>query len=152
VAEAQRRFDITPEETYKMMTSKLAAIAALTLVAGIANATCTYPTAPTSIPDGNTATRDEMIAAKNAVAKFNEEITAYQNCIKLESDNSMAELEKQAAGKGDDEKKALEAQKQEAERKLVQKNNAALDEVTAVVERFNEQLRAYNKKNADTKK
>jgi len=135
------------------MTSKLAAIAALTLVAGMANATCTYPTAPASIPDGASATRDEMIAAKNAVGKFNDEITAYQNCLKLESDTSMAELDKQAANsKSDDEKKALAAQKQEAERKLVQKNNAALDEVTAVVDRFNEQLRAYNKKQSEGKK
>jgi hypothetical protein len=131
-----------------MMTSKFAAIAALTLVAGFANATCTYPTAPTKMPDGATATRDDMIAAKNEVAKFNDAITAYQNCLKLESDSSMAEIEKQAAGKGDDEKKKVEQQKQDAERMLVQKNNAALDEVTAVVERFNEQLRAYNKKNS----
>ena len=86
-----------------------------------------------------------MIAAKQAVAKYNDEITAYQNCIKLESDGSIAELEKQA--KTDDEKKAFAAQKAELERKLVERNNAALDEVTAVVERFNEQLRAYNKKN-----
>ncbi|HKE45153.1 MAG TPA: hypothetical protein VKB41_11525 [Steroidobacteraceae bacterium] len=130
-----------------MTTSKLAALAALTLLASAAKAACTYPTAPTNIPDGNTATRDEMIAAKNEVGKYNEAITAYQNCLKLESDNSIAELDKQAAGKSDADKKALEEQKKEAERKLVEKNNAALDEVTAVVERFNEQLRAYNKKN-----
>ncbi|HZF26792.1 MAG TPA: hypothetical protein VEZ88_11070 [Steroidobacteraceae bacterium] len=133
-----------------MRTSKLAAFAALTaltLLAGAAKATCTYPPAPAKIPDGNTATRDEMVAAKNDVAKYNADITAYQSCIKLESDNSIAELDKQTAGKSDDEKKALAAQKQEAERKLVEKNNAALDEVTAVVERFNEQLRAFNKKN-----
>ena len=127
-----------------MMTSKLAAIAVLTLLAGAAKATCTYPPAPDKIPDGNTATRDEMIAAKQAVAKYNDEITAYQNCIKLESDGSIAELEKQA--KTDEEKKAFAAQKAELERKLVERNNAALDEVTAVVDRFNEQLRAYQKK------
>ena len=128
-----------------MMISKLAAIAALTLLAGAAKAACTYPAAPDKIPDGSTATRDEMLAAKQAVAKYNDEITAYQSCIKLESDGSIAELEKQA--KTDEEKKAFAAQKAELERKLVERNNAALDEVTAVVERFNEQLRAYNKKN-----
>ena len=130
-----------------MMTSKLAVVAALTLLAGAAKATCVYPAAPDKIPDGNTATKDEMIAAKQVVAKYNDDITAYQNCIKLETDDSIAALDKQGAGKTAEEKKAIEAQKQEFQRKLIEKNNAALDEVTAVVQRFNEQLRAYNKKN-----
>ena len=86
-----------------------------------------------------------MIAAKQAVGKYNDDITAYQSCIKLETDGSIAELQKQATT--DEEKKAYEAKKAELDRKLVERNNAALDEVTAVVERFNEQLRAYNKKN-----
>jgi hypothetical protein len=75
------------------------------------------------------------------VSKYNDDVTAYQSCIKLESD---AEVDKQSAGKSDEEKKALKA---EFERKLAEKNNAALDEVTAVVERFNEQLRAWKQKN-----
>lgn len=130
-----------------MMTSKLAAAAALILLAGAAKAACVYPAAPEKIPDGNTATREEMIAAKQEVSKYNDEITAYQNCIKLETDESIAALAKDSAGKSDAEKKELEAKKQEFQRKLVEKNNAALDEVTAVVQRFNDQLRAYNKKN-----
>src|SRR5262245_4739643 len=128
-----------------MTTKKLAAVAALTLLAGAAKAACTYPTAPDKIPDGNTATREEMIAAKQAVSKYNDDITAYQNCLKLEADDSIAEMEKNA--KTDEEKKAVETKKAELDRKLVERNNAALDEVTAVVERFNEQLKAYNKKN-----
>ena len=38
-------------------------------------------------------------------------------------------------------------QKAEMEKVQNQKQTAALEEVTAVTERFNEQLRAYNKKN-----
>jgi hypothetical protein len=128
-----------------MTTRKLAAVAALTLLAGIAKAACTYPPAPDKMPDGNTATKEEMLAAKQAVSKYNDDITAYQNCIKLETDDSIAELQKNA--KTDEEKKAVETKKAEMDRKLVERNNAALDEVTAVVEQFNEQLRAYNKKN-----
>ena len=52
-----------------------------------------------------------MLAAKQAVAKYNDDITAYQNCIKLETDGSIAALDKQGAGKTDEEKKAFEAQK-----------------------------------------
>jgi hypothetical protein len=129
-----------------MTTRKLAAVAALTLLAGAAKAACTYPTAPDNIPDGNTATKDEMLAAKQAVSKYNDDITAYQNCIKLETDDSIAELQKNA--KTDEEKKAVETKKAEMDRKLVERNNAALDEVTAVVARFNDQLKAYNKKNS----
>ena len=129
-----------------MTTRKLAAVAALTLLAGAAKAACTYPTAPDKIPDGNTATKEEMIAAKQAVSKYNDDITAYQNCLKLETDESIAELEKNA--KTDEEKKAVETKKAELDHKLVERNNAALDEVTAVVERFNEQLKAFNKKNS----
>jgi hypothetical protein len=128
-----------------MTTKKLAAVAALTLLAGIVKAACTYPPAPDKMPDGNTATKEEMLAAKQAVSKYNDDITAYQNCIKLETDDSIAELQKNA--KTDEEKKAVETKKAEMDRKLVERNNAALDEVTAVVEQFNEQLRAYNKKN-----
>ena len=130
-----------------MMTSKLAAAAALTLIAGVAKAACVYPTAPEKIPDGNTATREEMLAAKQEVSKYNEEITAYQNCLKLETDDSIAALEKDSASKSDAEKKEIEAKKQELQRKLVEKNNAALDEVTAVVQRFNDQIKAFKAKN-----
>ena len=52
--------------------------------AGYAQADCTYPRAPSSIPDGNTASKDEMIAAKNDVARYNNEMNAYLDCIKLE--------------------------------------------------------------------
>lgn len=129
-----------------MTKFELGVIAILMLLAGSANAACSYPAAPTNIPDGETATREQMIAAKQEVAKYNEEMTAYLNCIKLEYDSSMAELAKQNAGKSGEEMKAFEAQKQESEKKQIAKHNAAVDEVTAVVDRFNQQLRAFTKK------
>ena len=51
-----------------------------------AQADCTYPRAPDSIPDGNTASKEEMIAAKNEVSRYNTEMNAYLDCIKLEID------------------------------------------------------------------
>ena len=49
-------------------------------------AACVYPMAPAAPPDGNTATRDEMIAAKHDFDRFNGEMNVYLDCIKLETD------------------------------------------------------------------
>jgi hypothetical protein len=104
-----------------------------------AQADCTYPRAPASIPDGATASKDDMIAGKNEVARYNNEMTAYLDCIKLE----IQALPKDAKMSKDDKAKAA------AQEKLLdQKNNAAVDELTAVVGRFNEQLKIWKAKNA----
>jgi hypothetical protein len=104
--------------------------------AGYAHADCTYPRAPSSIPDGNTASKDEMIAAKNDVARYNNEMNAYLDCIKLEI---------QAATPKDPSKLSKDdrAKAEEQEKMLTQKNNAAVDELQQVVGRFNEQLKAW---------
>ena len=107
--------------------------------AGYAQADCTYPRAPSSIPDGNTASKDEMIAGKNEVARYNNEMNAYLDCIKLEI---------QAATPKDPSKlsKDDKAKAEEQEKMLTQKNNAAVDELQAVVARFNEQLKIWKAK------
>ncbi|MGC1521491.1 MAG: hypothetical protein WA803_08140, partial [Steroidobacteraceae bacterium] len=51
-----------------------------------ANATCTYPRAPDAPPDGNTATKDQMIAAKHDFDRYNSEMNSYLDCLKLEMD------------------------------------------------------------------
>jgi hypothetical protein len=104
--------------------------------AGYAQADCTYPRAPASIPDGNTASKDEMIAAKNDVARYNNEMNAYLDCIKLEI---QAATPKDPSKLSKDEK----AKAEEQEKVLTQKNNAAVDELQQVVGRFNEQLKAW---------
>ncbi len=126
----------------------LAATLALTLLgAGAADAACTYPRAPDALPDGDTATKEQMVAAKKEVTRYNNEMTTYLDCIKVESDTQLKEMEKEtAAATTDEARKAVAARKEDFERKHTQKHNAAVDEVTAVVDRFNEQLRAYKKK------
>jgi hypothetical protein len=106
-----------------------------------AQADCTYPRAPASIPDGATASKDDMIAGKNEVARYNNEMTAYLDCIKLE----IAAAAPQNSAKLSKEDKAKAA---EQEKVLTQKNNAAVDELNAVVGRFNEQLKIWKAKNA----
>lgn len=110
------------------------------LAAG-AQATCTYPRAPAAIPDGNTASKEEMIAAKNEVSRYNTEMNAYLDCLKLESD---AAAPKDGAKLSKDEK----ARAEEQQKILTQKNNSAVDELQAVVGKFNDQLKAYKAKHS----
>jgi hypothetical protein len=102
-------------------------------------AACSYPKSPDAPPDGNTATRDEMIAAKHDFDRYNGEMNTYLDCLKLETD---AAAPKDMSKMKPDEKKAAE----EKQKVLAQKNNAAVDELQAVVARFNEQLRIYKAK------
>jgi hypothetical protein len=104
-----------------------------------AQAACSYPKSPDAPPDGNTATRDEMVAAKHDFDRYNGEMNTYLDCLKLETD---AAAPKDLSKMKPDEKKAAE----EKQKVLAQKNNAAVDELQAVVARFNEQLRIYKAK------
>ena len=117
----------------------LAAIAAL--AAGPAHAACTYPKAPEKIPDGSTATLDEMRAAQAEVKRFNEEITAYQTCLKSEHDAALAA-----------NPNLTEEQKKEREQIYASKNDAAFDAVQSVVAQWSEQRSAYIKKQDAAKK
>src|ERR1700678_1867284 len=105
-----------------------------------AQATCAYPRAPDSTPDGKTATKDQMIAAKHDFDRYNTEMNAYLDCLKLEMDSAAPKDPSKLTA--DEKKKADEQQKI-----LVQKNNAAVDELQAVVGRFNEQLKIFKAKN-----
>jgi hypothetical protein len=115
----------------------LFAIAALAALAGPVHADCSYPPPPAKIPDGNTATMEEMLEAKKAVTQYNKDINAYVACIKLEHEAAVANA-------GD---KLTPEQKADMERMQVQKNNAAVDQLQSIADRFNEQVRIYKAKN-----
>ena len=112
----------------------LALLAAL--AAGQAYGACTYPTPPDALPDGNTATREDMLAGKKKVQEFDAAIGAYTSCLKLEADAALA--------KSPD---LTEQQKADILKMADQKHNAAVEADEAIATRFNEQLRAFNAKN-----
>jgi len=119
-------------------------LAAVILAGGFAfqaNAACDYPTAPGKFPDGTQASLDEMKAAKASVVKYNADMETYLQCIKDEYDAKVAA-----------QTDATPQQKAEMDKVQNQKHNAAVDEVTDVTNRFNEQLRAYKAKTAAEKK
>jgi hypothetical protein len=113
------------------------ALCALATLAGPVYADCVYPPPPSKIPDGNSATMQEMIEAKKAVTQYNQDINAYVACIKLEHETAVSNA-------GD---KITPEQKAEMDKIEVQKNNAAVDQLQSVAERFNEQVRIYKQKN-----
>ena len=104
-------------------------------------ASCTYPRSPDAPPDGATATKEQMITANHGFNRYNSEMNAYLDCIKLEMDSSAP---KDTSKLSPDEKKKAD----EHEKMLVQKNNAAVDDLQANVGRFNEQLKIFKAKNA----
>jgi hypothetical protein len=97
-------------------------------------AACTYPKAPSSIPDGKTAGLDEMKTAQAAVKQFMADMDVYLKCVDDENPPPPA-----GAKLTDDQKKALDA----AERVRVQKHNAAVADMESIAERFNTQRKIY---------
>jgi hypothetical protein len=111
------------------------------LVAAQAHAACDYPVAPGKFPDGTQASKEQMLDAKKSVVKYNTDMESYLTCINSEYE---AKVGAQA--------KVTPEQKAEMDRVQKQKQDAAVEEVTAVTERFNEQLRAWKAKTAAEKK
>ena len=118
----------------------LLAIAFATATAA-AYADCPYPQAPTKSPDGATATLEEMVAGQKAVGEYQKAINEYTACIDKELDAAIA--------KGGDKLKP--EQKQDMQRVEAQKHNAAVDQLQAVADRFNEQVKVYKARTADKK-
>ena len=106
-----------------------------------AYADCTYPRKPAKLPDGNTATRDEMVAANKLVKQYNADMTVYLDCIKTEYDGTTAKLPADAT---EDQKKQLATV-------YARKNDAAVDELQGVATQFNEQLRVFKAKTPPAK-
>ena len=111
------------------------------LSAGTAYAECPYPPAPANLPDGRTATLEEMVAGQKLVKEYDAAIKSYVDCIDKELEESIA--------KGGDSLKPQ--QKTDMQKVEAQKHNAAIDQLQSVADRFNEQVKAYKAKAADKK-
>ena len=93
---------------------------------------CDYPNRP-AIPDGNTATKDELLAAKTDVGTYLVGVDEYLICVEASEKEAIAEL------------KITDPEDLKRRDKLISKKfNAANDEKALVGEQFNQQVRAYN--------
>lgn len=93
---------------------------------------CDYPAKPDDLPDGATATKEEMLAGVKSINAYQKAMETYLACI--EADEVVAA---QALDADDEEGKT---RRQEL---FNQKYNAAVEEQTMAVEEFNAQIRAY---------
>jgi len=107
-------------------------IGGLALLAAPLAIACDYPERP-AIPDGSTASKDDMMAAKNDVSTFLAGVDEYLTCIESSEKAAVAEMENPDP-----------AELQRRDDMLSKKFDAANDEKALVGEEFNQQVRAYN--------
>lgn len=103
------------------------------LASGIAAAECVYPKSPASIPDGKTATEEEMLAGMRAVKEYNTQVTAYLNCLDMQMQTDISAAGAEAPQETIDQIKSINAKR----------HNAAVEELESHAARFNEQVKAY---------
>lgn len=114
-------------------TIKLLCSVSLLFVAQSALA-CDYPQRIV-IPNGTTATKDDMLEGQRGVKKFVADIEVYLECIVEEEKTARAGMEELSA---EDE--------QQREDALNKKYNAAVDEMERVAAQFNVEVQAYRAK------
>lgn len=115
-----------------MKSFRIAVFLGLAGFAAAAQAECVYPEQSVEMPDGTTATKEEMVAAQKAVKAYIADMEDYLDCLKEEHAAAVAE-----AGDVDEEVAA----KREA--MFTKRHDAAVDQMHLIGARFNEQVRAY---------
>lgn len=92
---------------------------------------CDYPLRA-EIPNGGSASKDDMLAGQQSVKTYMAAMEEYLDCIAKNEDDTLAEMQEIS----DEER----ANRTEA---LAKKHNAAIEEMELIAARFNEEVRAY---------
>ena len=111
--------------------------AAVLLLAGVAaEAACVYPQAPQSIPNGATATKEQMLEAQAKVKEYSSAVQdTYLPCLDTELAAQIAALD---PADPDRAQKELALKSMQAK-----KHNAALDELTALAAQWSDERKAF---------
>ena len=107
---------------------------AIILFAASAAIACDYPERP-HIPDGNTASKEELLAAKADVTGFLNAVDEYLRCVESEEHEAIQALE-------DPDPEVVKNRNDMLNKKF----DAANEEKALVGEQFNQQVRAFNAK------
>jgi hypothetical protein len=116
-----------------MITRILSGLALGLLLAGAANAECTYPKEPANTPDGATATQDQMVEGMKAVKEYNGAVTAYLSCLEQEMATRIEAAGPDAPAEQIEQIKAIHTKR----------HNAAVEALEQHAARFNEQVKAF---------
>jgi hypothetical protein len=117
---------------YPMLATALLAL----LWAASAEAGCVYPEPPDWIPDGATASYDEMVEAHAPVREFDEDVRTFSVCLELEVKTLL------------EDPSIDDATKDDLRQLLVARIDAAVDEAEFVVDQFNQQLRIFRERDS----
>jgi urease alpha subunit len=121
-----------PYRPQRILFSILAVVCAV-LVAGDALADCAFPQPPASIPNGASATREEMVAAAAAFRTYNESVTAYQACLEKDTADRTASASGATAAEEIRQLKTMQRRKHNESQKTLEEK----------VSEFNEQLKIF---------
>jgi hypothetical protein len=110
---------------------------------------CEYPERPT-LPDGSTASKEQMIAAQSSVKAFLAAVDEYLNCIEQEEKDALTALP-EIDESDDDAVKSRDAEIKRRDELLAKRFDAANEEKFLFGEKWNQQVRAYNDRRAAQK-
>lgn len=112
---------------HNSVSRHLATAGALALFFSTATAAadCGYPRDTSIIPNGASATEEEMLEAKKSVTGYVASLQAYIDCLAVEIDNA------------DEESTPEQVEMQ------IKRHNAAVDQMESVANRYNDQLRLF---------
>lgn len=114
------------------MTQKKTAIASLALLMLTPAAfACDYPKR-VDIPDGTTASKEQMLEGQNSVKDYMAAMEDYLACIEKEEKDTLADMPD-----------ISEEELANRDAALTKKYNAAVQEMELLAARFNEEVRAY---------
>ena len=105
----------------RVKTVCFALVAACSALPALAD--CTAPVAPSKVPDGATAPEPEMIAAMQTLKRYDADVNTYVKCLEFEAKQNRLSKEEQA-----------------------RRHNAAMDSLTQIAAKFNEQVRVFKAK------
>src|SRR5215510_1962528 len=103
------------------------------MMAAAAQAECNYPKEPSSLPDGATATQEQMVEGMKAVKEYNTQVTSYLSCLDQEMDARV-----EAAGPD-----APAEQIEQIKASHTKRHNAAVEALEQQAARFNEQVKVF---------
>lgn len=86
-------------------------------------ADCTAPVAPTKVPDGASAGEADMVSAMQTLKRFDSDVNTYIKCLEFEAKQNRLSREEQA-----------------------RRHNQAMDSLTQIAAKFNEQVRVFKAK------
>ena len=110
----------------KFPTKMLATVAiACAVGAPAAYANCHLPPAPSKIPDGASATMQEMVTAMQTIKEYNNDVQTYLKCLDFEVRQNQLSPDSQ-----------------------VSLHNAAVDQLKQIADKFNDQVRAFKSKHS----